>query len=582
VPPLLLALLVACSSPPSAPPPLPPPETSVGPRTRTLRLAPAEPLVVADGLTVLAELQVDGRHQSLDWTTVLRQGERYGDGAPFGTVLDQAGAPIQQDGAPRLCAAPDFSGVLSQGVRSWMFTHEECGPAGMFLSELDLDPTGHPRAVQADAVSGAGVDGLDQLCSGSVSPWGSLLSGEEYETDAALLAHGAMPGQVQGRPYLDLSEYASWRTFFGPDASPSPYGNGQVVESVVSGDDRAALVKHPAMGRFSHEVVLSMPDQRTVYMTDDHSHGGLFMFLADQPGDLSAGTLYAARFSPTGAAAALGWVSLGHATDAEVKAGLAAGISFDQLLLRKPLVGGACPEGLVPHREEDTTDVCLGLRPGMELLASRLETRRMAALLGATTELEKQEGLALDPEGRRLFVAFTRIDHGMLAQDPPWPERDQVALPKNACGEVWSLSMPASADGSPLADTDGAPIDSAWVATTARPLLQGQPLGDGGCAEEDISNPDNLAWLATGPGKGILLVAEDTDRSPNRLWAWQEGLDGQPAQLLPVLAAPEGAEVSGLGVAAGLWGHRWITVSIQHPAQQAPVVGMLGPLPPAP
>jgi hypothetical protein len=38
-----------------------------------------------------------------------------------------------------------------------------------------------------------------------------------------------------------------------------------------------------------------MPDNLTVYLTDDHPNGGLYKFLMDQPGDLGSGTLYAAR-----------------------------------------------------------------------------------------------------------------------------------------------------------------------------------------------------------------------------------------------------------------------------------------------
>ena len=91
-----------------------------------------------------------------------------------------------------------------------------------------------------------------------------------------------------------------------------------------------------------------------------------------------------------------------------------------------------------------------------------------------------------------------------------------------------------------------------------------------------MSNPDNLAWMPTGDDKGILLIAEDTDREPNRLWAWQDD------QLVALLAAPPGAEVSGVDVVPVLWGHRWITVSIQHPTDAPAVTGMLGPLPPRP
>ena len=40
---------------------------------------------------------------------------------------------------------------------------------------------------------------------------------------------------------------------------------------------------------------------------------------------------------------------------------------------------------------------CLMIRPGMELIASRFETRRYLALLGGTTEFTKWEGLTFAP-----------------------------------------------------------------------------------------------------------------------------------------------------------------------------------------
>ena len=54
------------------------------------------------------------------------------------------------------------------------------------------------------------------------------------------------------------------------------------------------LVRHLTMGRFSHENALVMPDNKTVYLTDDGYDTVFFKFEADVAGDLSEGTLYAA------------------------------------------------------------------------------------------------------------------------------------------------------------------------------------------------------------------------------------------------------------------------------------------------
>jgi hypothetical protein len=88
------------------------------------------------------------------------------------------------------------------------------------------------------------------------------------------------------------------------------------------------------MGRVALELAYVMPDRRTAYLTDDGTNVGLYLFVADRPGDLSAGALYAAcwdqRPEPEGSAAGgtadLAWIDLGRATQAEV--GKSLGIMF--------------------------------------------------------------------------------------------------------------------------------------------------------------------------------------------------------------------------------------------------------------
>jgi len=53
-----------------------------------------------------------------------------------------------------------------------------------------------------------------------------------------------------------------------------------------------ALFKCYHMGRFSHESAIVMPDNRTVYLTDDYAPAVFFKFVADKAGDFRAGNLY--------------------------------------------------------------------------------------------------------------------------------------------------------------------------------------------------------------------------------------------------------------------------------------------------
>ena len=138
-----------------------------------------------------------------------------------------------------------------------------------------------------------------------------------------------------------------------------------------------------------------------------------------------------------------------------------------------------------------------------------------------------------------------------------------------------------------VSDRDGQPIDSDWVATRSQPVVEGLPGPDGHCDMAGISGPDNLDFVT---GGGALLIAEDSDREPNRLWAWQDG------SLVPLFAAQHRdeagmAEVSGLSWVPGVVGpdgvaRGWITLSLQHPGAIPAVVGLLGPVelpdPPSP
>lgn len=49
------------------------------------------------------------------------------------------------------------------------------------------------------------------------------------------------------------------------------------------------------LGRASFEMGLIMPDNRTVYMSDDGTNVGFFKFVADEPGNLLSGSLYAVK-----------------------------------------------------------------------------------------------------------------------------------------------------------------------------------------------------------------------------------------------------------------------------------------------
>lgn len=566
--PLLLAL--ACSGAKAPSPPTATIATDPGPRLRFSALPAPQPQ--PDGSTLLASATLDGQDHPFGWQVLIAEGDQPGDSPhPFGTLIDARGGTLPFGKAPT-CPNVDGNGLFELEGRIWLLSNQECAPAALYQTELNLSE-GRFSAVRTRPVDLSAIGGTNQLCAAEVPRPGTYLTAEEYEPDASRVSGRSvdLSGTTSsGKSIYDASDWVDFLRFAG-EATPSPYSVGWMVEVQTGADGGTTARKRTAMGRFSHELSRTMPDGRTVFLSDDYSHGILAMFVADRAWDNASGRLYAARWTESAGQTTLRWVDLGAASEAEVDAAIARGIRFDELLLKaSPGSDGTCPTGTTAVRSPQGVDECLSLRPGQERLASRLETRRTAALLGATVEFQKEEGVAFDPSGRRLFVAFTQIAAGMLPQDPPSPEADHIRLPANPCGVVYAFAL---SEGQ--TDTAGAPIDSAWVPTTATPAVSGVPLAEG-CDPAWPSEPDNLEWL---PAAQALLIAEDTDRSPNLLWAWQGGAP------LPLLAGPprpaEGrlAEIAGLSVAPSVGGQSWVTVSIQHPGGQPARVGVLGPFP---
>ncbi len=232
-----------------------------------------------------------------------------------------------------------------------------------------------------------------------------------------------------------------------------------------------------------------------------------------------------------------------------------------------PGTEGNCPDGFVWTAHSYGTE-CLKLAapsgkvPDPAKAASRLETRRYAAMLGATTELEKAEGVTWDPETGRVYLAVSVVGGRMLAEDGA--PVDHVKMGPNPCGLVLAGETAAGAS-----DTSGAAIDSPHVMTRFVPELVGRPLAQpdeqgNSCDVDGIANPDNLTFL---PGWGLLMVAEDTKRHRNAvLWAH----DVRSRRLARVVISPRGGELTGIHWIPDLGGHGYLTVAVQHPWGELP------------
>lgn len=475
-------------------------------------------------------LNISGKSYPLAYHTIARSGDKIGNGT-FGAILDINHKPLF------ISDANDFSSLHEVDNELFMITHFETVPAAMYLTRLKQSPEGLLTAVETRNIDFSAFGGLWLPCAGSVSPWGTHLGSEEYAPDAALL--------MTQKPMADY--------FSGDEKRVNLYNYGWIPEVKIlnkAGDTQ--VTKHYALGRFSHELAYVMPDEKTVYMSDDGSNVGLFMFIASKPKDLSSGHLYSARWEQVDHKGKLHWIDLGYAQNKEIQEAIDRGITFKDMFEKKEPIDGVCDAGF---SSVNTTfgHECLRLKKGMQTLASRLESRRFAAIKGATTEFRKLEGITYNPQAKELYLSVSEINKGMLdkhkKKDRGGP--NHIKLKRNDCGAVYR--MPLFKD---------ALVSSSYVAKEMNTLLAGKKDKTPGnrCKLDAIANPDNISYI---PFADTLIIGEDSLKGHQNDAIWSYHIATQT--LTRILTAPLGAETTSIYYYPDIKGFAYIMATIQHP-----------------
>jgi secreted PhoX family phosphatase len=532
--------------------------------------------------------KIDGVQVPVYYQTILRSGDtgtNEPDGHRFGQLYDITGSPlIAEDGSPEIANGNDFSSFLEGDDGDlYMVSHFESRPGAIYLTELAQDSeTGLLTALRTRPLDLSRFNGGWVHCAGSVTPWGTHLGSEEYEPDAK-----------QWRDD-EISDYnAAMARYFGADPADArsvmnPYDYGYPIEIEVSDYDEVEITKHYAMGRMALELGYVMPDQKTVYMSDDGTNVGLFRFVADRPGQLDAGSLWAAQWNqktPYGAGvAALNWIALGWASDGQVRDWINRYTFADIFAEAEPLSEdgedlGTCPEGYtsINAGHNDGDHQCLALRDvnadGVinytdEAIASRLETRRWAAMQGGTTEFRKMEGITYSPDHHQLFIAMSEVDRGMLdfertGKESPYPKYD-VGGPNhmtlengNVCGAVYGLHL----DGHHTA-FDMFPVITGTPLTVDYGAAAESPEFDGinKCDLDGIANPDNITYM---PGYSTLIIGEDTSSGHQNDMIW--AFNTETRELTRIQTTPYGSETTSPYFYPNINGFAYLTSVVQHP-----------------
>ncbi len=348
----------------------------------------------------------------------------------------------------------------------------------------------------------------------------------------------------------------------------------------VNPDGTGSIKKHYCLGRISHELVQVMPDNRTVLMGDDYTNGGLFLFIADKEKDLSAGSLYVAKYGtgfsidPAAAAASMTWIKLGSATSAEIEAmaNTVKPADIMSVLLTDP------QDASYTRMFCDGKANWVKLKPGMEKAAAFLETHRYANLVGASMAFTKLEGTTVNIKDKIAYSALQNIQGSMVRNNAAWNAKHNITVEKAlVAGGVIAHTLQGG-----VKDTAGNAMVSDWVPGTTKTLIVGEDLATpdalGNLANPDkIANPDNLKFSEK---MRTLFIGEDSGTHVNNM-LWAYNVD---TKILTRLATmPVGAEATGLYVADDLNGWTYITSNFQHagdwiPALHGKVQATLEPL----
>ncbi|MFO1313894.1 MAG: DUF839 domain-containing protein [Burkholderiales bacterium] len=411
--------------------------------------------------------------------------------------------------------------------------------------------------------------GLWIPCGGSLSPWGTHLSSEEYLPDAF--------DQGDNQSLATLQAFS--QNAFG-NATANPYWYGHLPEVAVKPDGTGTFKKYYNQGRYSRELVQVFPDQKTLLGGDDSTNGGLFMFVADNAGDLSSGTLYVAKYTTALNATSTGkiqWIRLGKATSDEIRT-IIANDALTKVTANGTIKeNGIFASSLTNPNDPSFTEIKLNgksawvkLKAGQEKAAAFLETHRYAALKGGSLVFNKLEGTTVNAKDKIAYSAISGCTASLVAGNANNKELPLNAAPGTAL--VNSLAGFASSTAGYVLqhklaggqkDDAGMGIDSEWVPTETSLLLAGEQLSAADAlgntdAQDKISQADNLKFSEK---LRTLFIGEDSGQHVNNyLWAYNV----DTGSLARILSTPAGAESTGLHGVDDLNGWTYIMSSFQH------------------
>lgn len=231
-------------------------------------------------------------------------------------------------------------------------------------------------------------DGLWVPCAGSVTPWQTHIGSEEYPPDAKqFFEETGLTSNSGHRDFLKFFDHYN-KTHATQAQMISkgyhPYAYGYPWESKVKADFSEETTKLYAHGRQSYEMSYVMPDEKTVYSTDDGTNCIFSKFVATKAKDIKDGKNYCMKMTQTSAddveakdfTADVEWIEMPTPTHAEAKANRKT-TTFAQIFESESCNDdGTCPTSGFKSVNVGSCE-CLKLKDGMDKMATVYEKRRM-------------------------------------------------------------------------------------------------------------------------------------------------------------------------------------------------------------
>ncbi|GLS25530.1 alkaline phosphatase PhoX [Marinibactrum halimedae] len=477
----------------------------------------------------------------------------------FTSAPEGLGAITSADGLYEFASVDmvDFNAYIpTSATTGYLFTNWEYFPGGMSRIELTKNPSTYQWEVGDAEMLDFGAYGTIANCFGSVSPWGTPLTSEEWgnagndtevwnnpaPADSDLRkVRARMPLAKYIDSNVDIDDQATITTF------PNTYRYHYIVEITNPTMANPVPVKHYTMGRYEHENAIVMPDQKTVYLSQDNTDGVFFKFVADVAGDLSAGILYAAKLTqdagsnePATTGFDIQWIELAHGDNATIEAWIA---QYDAIGLDDYVDGKSSyltdadaiawanedpnyPSADMVYADAETAgyegaDVYGGAVTAGAPMDNRiafLESRRAARAKGATAEWRKFEGIYVNQKRAEeavsgvdlipdevvdeayVYFAISDIDNGMIDDEGDI----QLSSRVQECGGVYRMKLEAG--------YDVARIEPVLMGATYRSSLDGAAR----CDVNALSQPDNVIVA----DDGRIIIGEDGGQTNNTLWMY--------------------------------------------------------------